>query len=157
MQGIGLDLARMQARKGEVVGANVKGVEFLFRKNKVAWLKGEGRIAGGLRRALDGWRSLRQAPRLLPRLCRYMVLGSLIFAAWMYMSYRALGFEAVGLLRDSGWKFGRWLDVVVMQRALGHGLGHGLCGGIRTFHDGRRSRYSSRWCGCSPRSTCCLS
>ena len=41
-----LDLARMQARKGEVVGANVKGVEFLFRKNKIAWLKGTGRILG---------------------------------------------------------------------------------------------------------------
>ena len=40
-----LDLARMQARKAEVVGANVKGVEFLFKKNKVTWLKGEGRIA----------------------------------------------------------------------------------------------------------------
>jgi dihydrolipoamide dehydrogenase len=39
-----LDLARMQARKGEVVTANVKGVEFLFKKNKVAWLKGDGRI-----------------------------------------------------------------------------------------------------------------
>ena len=39
-----LDLARMLARKGEVVGANVKGVEFLFRKNKVTWLKGEGSI-----------------------------------------------------------------------------------------------------------------
>jgi dihydrolipoamide dehydrogenase len=39
-----LDLAKMQARKGEVVSANVKGVEFLFRKNKVTWLKGEGRI-----------------------------------------------------------------------------------------------------------------
>ncbi|HTC09326.1 MAG TPA: dihydrolipoyl dehydrogenase [Acetobacteraceae bacterium] len=39
-----LDLARMQARKGEVVTANVKGVEFLFRKNKVTWLKGTGRI-----------------------------------------------------------------------------------------------------------------
>ena len=39
-----LDLARMQARKGEVVGANVKGVEFLFRKSKVTWLKGEGSI-----------------------------------------------------------------------------------------------------------------
>ena len=40
-----LNLAKMQARKGEVVSANVKGVEFLFRKNKVTWLKGEGRIA----------------------------------------------------------------------------------------------------------------
>src|ERR1700758_367822 len=34
-----LDLARMQARKADVVGANVKGVEFLFKKNKVDWLK----------------------------------------------------------------------------------------------------------------------
>src|ERR1700744_5419453 len=39
-----LDLARMQARKQEVVNANTKGVEFLFRKNKVTWLKGTGRI-----------------------------------------------------------------------------------------------------------------
>ena len=39
-----LDLGRMLARKDEVVTANVKGVEFLFRKNKVTWLKGEGRI-----------------------------------------------------------------------------------------------------------------
>jgi dihydrolipoamide dehydrogenase len=40
-----LDLARMLARKGEVVKANVTGIEFLFRKNKVTWLKGTGRIA----------------------------------------------------------------------------------------------------------------
>ncbi len=39
-----LDLARMMARKAEVVTANVKGVEFLFRKNKVTWLKGAARI-----------------------------------------------------------------------------------------------------------------
>jgi dihydrolipoamide dehydrogenase len=44
VEGVKLDLARMQARKGEVVSANVKGVEFLFKKNKVTWLKGEGRI-----------------------------------------------------------------------------------------------------------------
>ncbi|TDH62535.1 dihydrolipoyl dehydrogenase [Dankookia rubra] len=42
--GVKLDLAKMQARKGEVVTANVKGVEFLFKKNKVTWLKGAGRI-----------------------------------------------------------------------------------------------------------------
>ena len=42
---VSLDLARMQARKAEVVGANVKGVEFLFKKNKVTWLKGEATIA----------------------------------------------------------------------------------------------------------------
>jgi dihydrolipoamide dehydrogenase len=39
-----LDLVRMQSRKADVVTANVKGVEFLFRKNKVTWLKGHGRI-----------------------------------------------------------------------------------------------------------------
>jgi dihydrolipoamide dehydrogenase len=41
---VSLDLGKMQARKGEVVGANVKGIEFLFKKNKVTWLKGEGRV-----------------------------------------------------------------------------------------------------------------
>ena len=45
LDGVKLDLARMQARKNEVVSANVKGVEFLFKKNKVAWLKGSARIA----------------------------------------------------------------------------------------------------------------
>src|ERR1039458_1456164 len=39
-----LDLARMQARKTGVVTANVRGGEFLSRKNKIAWLKGTGRI-----------------------------------------------------------------------------------------------------------------
>src|ERR1700722_14253369 len=42
--GVKLDLARMQARKLEVVTANINGVAFLFRKNKVIWLKGTGRI-----------------------------------------------------------------------------------------------------------------
>ena len=44
IDGVRLDLARMQARKGEVVASNVKGVEFLFRKNKITWLKGAGKI-----------------------------------------------------------------------------------------------------------------
>jgi phosphinothricin acetyltransferase len=33
----------------------------------------------------------------------------------------SLGFRQAGLLRASGMKFGRWLDVVQMQRALGEG------------------------------------
>ncbi len=45
VSGITLDLAKMQKRKGEVVGANVKGVEFLFKKNGVTWLKGDGHLA----------------------------------------------------------------------------------------------------------------
>ncbi len=44
IEGIKLDLARMQARKGEVVAANTKGVEFLFKKNRITWLKGEAKF-----------------------------------------------------------------------------------------------------------------
>ncbi len=51
---IKLDLARMQARKGEVVTANTKGVEFLFKKNKVTWLKGTGVITAPGKVAVDG-------------------------------------------------------------------------------------------------------
>ena len=54
IESVKLDLARMQARKGEVVTANVKGVEFLFKKNKVTWLKGEGRIVAAGKVAVDG-------------------------------------------------------------------------------------------------------
>jgi dihydrolipoamide dehydrogenase len=46
VEDIKLDLARMQARKGEVVTANTKGVEFLFKKNKVTWIKGEAKFTG---------------------------------------------------------------------------------------------------------------
>jgi len=54
IEGVKLDLARMQARKAEVVTANVKGVEFLFRKNKITWLKGTGRIAAAGQVDVDG-------------------------------------------------------------------------------------------------------
>lgn len=37
--------------------------------------------------------------------------GSLAF-------HRAAGFEDVGRLREVGWKFGRWLDLVFMQKLL---------------------------------------
>jgi dihydrolipoamide dehydrogenase len=43
--GIELDLATMMARKDKVVGDLTKGIEFLFKKNKIAWIKGTGRIA----------------------------------------------------------------------------------------------------------------
>ena len=35
--------------------------------------------------------------------------------------HRALGFEPVGTIAAAGWKFGRWLDVVMMQKSLGAG------------------------------------
>ncbi|HLS69243.1 MAG TPA: dihydrolipoyl dehydrogenase [Kiloniellales bacterium] len=41
---VSLDLPGMFAHKDSVVEANVKGIEFLFKKNKIDWLKGKGRI-----------------------------------------------------------------------------------------------------------------
>ncbi len=35
--------------------------------------------------------------------------------------HRACGFEPCGRFEAAGWKFDRWLDVVLMQRALGEG------------------------------------
>jgi phosphinothricin acetyltransferase len=33
----------------------------------------------------------------------------------------SLGFRQIGLMRSAGAKFGRWIDVVTMQRAIGRG------------------------------------
>jgi L-amino acid N-acyltransferase YncA len=35
--------------------------------------------------------------------------------------HTALGFESVGVVPSCGWKFDRWLDIVIMQRSLGAG------------------------------------
>ncbi|MBF0665696.1 MAG: dihydrolipoyl dehydrogenase [Brevundimonas sp.] len=41
-----LNLAAMMGQKADSVGALTKGIEFLFKKNKVDWVKGRGRITG---------------------------------------------------------------------------------------------------------------
>src|SRR3954449_10052966 len=41
-----LNLTQMMAQKAESVGALTKGIEFLFKKNKVDWVRGSGAIAG---------------------------------------------------------------------------------------------------------------
>ena len=40
----GIDWDRMQAYKAEIVAGNTKGIEFLFKKNKVDWIKGTASI-----------------------------------------------------------------------------------------------------------------
>ena len=35
--------------------------------------------------------------------------------------HKSVGFEAVGTVKSCGWKFNRWLDIVMMEKALGHG------------------------------------
>jgi dihydrolipoamide dehydrogenase len=39
-----VDWPQMQSYKDEVIGQNTKGIEFLFKKNKIDWLKGWGSI-----------------------------------------------------------------------------------------------------------------
>lgn len=46
VQGASIDVASMMARKSKVVTKMTKGIEFLFRKNKVTWLKGRGKFVG---------------------------------------------------------------------------------------------------------------
>jgi dihydrolipoamide dehydrogenase len=41
-----VDLARVHERKNAIVGGLVRGVEYLFKKNKIDWIKGTGRLAG---------------------------------------------------------------------------------------------------------------
>ncbi|WP_454766261.1 dihydrolipoyl dehydrogenase [Cupriavidus campinensis] len=51
VKGVTLDLAKMIARKAAIVDKFTGGVEFLFRKNKITWIKGHGRFQG---RAANG-------------------------------------------------------------------------------------------------------
>lgn len=47
VDGASVDLPAMMARKTDVVAQNTKGIEFLFRKNKITWAKGFGTLKPG--------------------------------------------------------------------------------------------------------------
>ena len=53
LDNLGIDVAKMQARKEKVVAQNNDGIMFLFRKNKVTFFHGRGAFAGGS--AAAGW------------------------------------------------------------------------------------------------------
>jgi dihydrolipoamide dehydrogenase len=53
VSGAKVDVAKMIGRKDAIVAKMTKGIETLFRKNKITWLKGHGRFVG---RGADGWR-----------------------------------------------------------------------------------------------------
>lgn len=42
----GIDMARVHARKDKIVTGLTKGIEFLFKKNKIEWIKGSARLLG---------------------------------------------------------------------------------------------------------------
>ena len=39
-------MTQVQARKDKIVSGLTKGIEFLFKKNKIDWIKGTARLAG---------------------------------------------------------------------------------------------------------------
>ena len=63
-----LNLAQMMAQKAESVAALTKGIEFLFKKNKVDWLKGVGAITGAGKvevTAADGAKETHEATNIV--------------------------------------------------------------------------------------------
>ncbi len=52
---VGIDMNQVQARKDKVVTGLTKGVEFLFKKNKIEWIKGTAAVTGrGTVEVVDG-------------------------------------------------------------------------------------------------------
>lgn len=51
---VALDLPTLMAHKDKVVKDNTAGIEYLFKKNKVDWLKGRGHIAAAGQVVVDG-------------------------------------------------------------------------------------------------------
>jgi dihydrolipoamide dehydrogenase len=43
---VGIDMNQVQARKDKIVKGLTGGIELLFKKNKIEWIKGSGRLAG---------------------------------------------------------------------------------------------------------------
>jgi dihydrolipoamide dehydrogenase len=52
VSGATFDLAKMMGRKNTIVGKMTKGIEYLFKKNKVTWLKGHAKLVG---KGEHGW------------------------------------------------------------------------------------------------------
>jgi dihydrolipoamide dehydrogenase len=54
---VGIDMNQVQARKDKIVTGLTKGIEFLFKKNKIEWIKGTATITGrGTVDVVDGER-----------------------------------------------------------------------------------------------------
>ena len=61
-----IDMAQVHARKDKIVGGLTKGIEFLFKKNKIDWIKGTARLAGqGVVEVVDGEKQTLQAKEIV--------------------------------------------------------------------------------------------
>jgi dihydrolipoamide dehydrogenase len=126
-----LDMAHVHARKARIVGGLTKGVEFLFRKHKIDWIAGTGRLIGGGRVEVLGGtpRTLiaaeivvatGSAPRTLPGLAidRTAILTSddAVDLAAVPRSIAILGSGAVGVEFASIFRrFGADVTIIELQ------------------------------------------
>jgi dihydrolipoamide dehydrogenase len=61
-----IDMGQVQARKDKIVGGLTKGIEFLFKKNKIDWIKGTARLTGkGIVDVFDGDKQTLQAKEII--------------------------------------------------------------------------------------------
>ena len=83
--GASFDLAKMLARKDAIVGKMTKGIDYLFRKNKVTWLKGRGRLGA---KTEDGW--------------QVSVAGEVVFARFVIIATGSKARHLPGVPVDQG-------------------------------------------------------
>jgi len=98
--GVSFDLAAMMKRKEDVVATLAKGIEALLAKNKIARVRGTGRLAGAGRvevTAADGTRSILESPRIILAVGSVSVVlpGIEVDGRRVGTSTEALAFDAV--------------------------------------------------------------
>jgi dihydrolipoamide dehydrogenase len=61
-----IDMTKVHARKDKIVGGLTRGIEFLFKKNKITWIKGTAHLLGGGRiEIVDGEKQTIQAKEII--------------------------------------------------------------------------------------------
>jgi dihydrolipoamide dehydrogenase len=61
-----IDMGQVQTRKDKIVGGLTKGIEFLFKKNKIDWIKGTARLADkGKVDVFEGQKQILQAKEII--------------------------------------------------------------------------------------------
>ena len=73
IEGLSIDVAKMLARKDKVVGQNNDGIQYLFKKNKIAFFHGRGSLAA---RAGDRWRIAVDGPAAATLDARHVIIAT---------------------------------------------------------------------------------
>jgi dihydrolipoamide dehydrogenase len=73
IEGLSMDVGRMLARKDKVVAQNNDGIQYLFRKNRIAFFHGKGSFAG---KEGDRWRIAVDGPDAAALTARYVIIAT---------------------------------------------------------------------------------